>query len=93
MAFHLHPNRHSLSASSTTSLPSKAESLTASIFQRMYKYAAQSMCSLNTTTTLSAYLAEILDSGAPNPPSGMRFVLSMTSSYAPHEARYKAAVE
>ncbi|XP_065137013.2 uncharacterized protein [Paramisgurnus dabryanus] len=50
------------------------ERLTAASFQRMYKYAEQSVCSLNAVTLLSAYLAEIseemgrqLDSGAPNP--------------------------
>lgn len=74
VALHLHPNQRSLSASSTTSLPNKAERLTASVFQRMYRYGAQSVCSLNATTLLSAYQAEILeemgqqlDSGAPNP--------------------------
>ena len=48
--------------------------LTASTYQRMYKYAAQSVCSLNAMTLLSAYQAEILeemgrqlDSGSPNP--------------------------
>ena len=74
VAHHLHPNRRSLSASSSISLPSKTERLTASIYQRMYKYAAQSVCSLNAMTLLSAYQAEILeemgrqlDTGAPNP--------------------------
>lgn len=74
LAFHLHPNRRSVSAASTITLPSKMERLTASTFQRMYKYAAQSICSLNASTLLSAYLGEILeemgqqiDSGSPNP--------------------------
>lgn len=74
VAYHLHPNRRSISASSQISLPSKMERLTAASFQRMYKYAGQSVCSLNAVTLLSAYLAEILeemgrqlDSGAPNP--------------------------
>ncbi|KAE8298002.1 hypothetical protein D5F01_LYC02488 [Larimichthys crocea] len=46
----------------------------AGVYQRMYKYAAQSVCSLNAVTLLSAYQAEILeeigrqlDSGVPNP--------------------------
>lgn len=59
---------------SQISLPSKMEIwLTASIYQRMYKY----VCSLNAVTLLSAYQAEILeemgwqlDSGAP----GMKFL-------------------
>lgn len=74
VAHHLHPNRKSISASSSISLPSKSDRLTASIYQRMYKYAAQSVCSLNAVTLLSAYQAEILeemgrqlDSQAPNP--------------------------
>lgn len=59
VAFHLHPNHRSLSATST--------------FQRSFKYAAQSVYSLNATTLLSAYQAEILEemgrqkvSGTPN---------------------------
>ncbi|KAK0152765.1 hypothetical protein N1851_005700 [Merluccius polli] len=74
VAYHLHPNRHSLSTSSGISLPGKTDRLTASTYQRMYKYAAQSVCSLNAMTLLSAYQAEILeemgrqlDSGSPNP--------------------------
>ncbi|XP_041840350.1 uncharacterized protein LOC121639256 [Melanotaenia boesemani] len=74
VAYHLHPNRRSVSASSSVSLPSKSDRLTASIYQRMYKYAAQSVCSLNAVTLLSAYQAEILeemgrqlDSQTPNP--------------------------
>ncbi|XP_075948857.1 uncharacterized protein LOC142951249 [Anarhichas minor] len=74
VAYHLHPNRRSLSASSNISLPNKTDRLTASVFQRVYKYAAQSVCSLNALTLLSAYQAEILeqmggqlDTGAPNP--------------------------
>ena len=74
VAYHLHPNRRSLSASSGISLPGKLDRLTASTYQRMYKYAAQSVCSLNAMTLLSAYQAEILeemgrqlDSGSPNP--------------------------
>lgn len=74
VAYHLHPNRRSMSAFSEISLPSKMERLTASIYQRMYKYAGQSVCSLNAVTLLSAYQAEILeemgrqlDSGMPNP--------------------------
>ncbi|KAK0156238.1 hypothetical protein N1851_000491 [Merluccius polli] len=74
VAYHLHPNRRSLSTSSGISLPGKTDRLTASTYQRMYKYAAQSVCSLNAMTLLSAYQAEILeemgrqlDSGSPNP--------------------------
>ncbi|KAI5617058.1 hypothetical protein C0J50_23311, partial [Silurus asotus] len=74
VAYHLHPNRRSISASSQIALPGKIERLTASIHQRMYKYAAQSVCSLNAVTLLSAYQAEILeemgrqlDTGVPNP--------------------------
>ncbi|KAL6467752.1 hypothetical protein MHYP_G00234290 [Metynnis hypsauchen] len=74
VAYHLHPNRRAISASTHISLPSKMDRLTASIYQRMYKYAAQSVCSLNAVTLLSAYQAEILeemgrqlDSGSPNP--------------------------
>ncbi|GLD48525.1 uncharacterized protein AKAME5_000248800, partial [Lates japonicus] len=73
VAYHLHLNHHSLSASSSIVLPSKTERVTASDFQRMYKYAAQSVCSLNAMTLLSAYQAEILeemgwqlDTGSPN---------------------------
>ena len=74
VAHHLHPNRRSLSASHSIPLPNKMERLTASMFQRMYRYAVQSVCSLNAMTLLAAYQAEILeemgrqlDSGAPNP--------------------------
>ncbi|XP_077937474.1 uncharacterized protein LOC144383541 [Gasterosteus aculeatus] len=74
VAYHLHPNRRSLSASSNITLPNKTERLTASVLQRMYRYAAQSVCSLNAVTLLSAYQGEILeemgrqlDSGSPNP--------------------------
>ncbi|KAF0046098.1 hypothetical protein F2P81_002627 [Scophthalmus maximus] len=59
---------------STATYMSKMERLTASIFQRSYKYAAQPVCSLNAVTLLSAYQAEILeemgrqlDSGSLNP--------------------------
>lgn len=55
VAYHLHPNRRFLKH------PSKTDRLTASVFQRMYKYAAQSVCSLNAMTLLSAYQAEILE--------------------------------
>lgn len=47
VAYYLYPNRYSISASSQISLPSKMERLTTSVYQRMYKYAAQSVCSLN----------------------------------------------
>lgn len=74
VAYHLHPNRRAISASSNVSLPNKMERVTSSIFQRMYKYAAQTTCVLNTVSLLSAYQGEILedmgrqlDSGAPNP--------------------------
>ena len=74
VAYHLHPSRRSLSTSSNISLPNKTERLTASVLQRMYRYAAQSVCSLNAMTLLSAYQGEILeemgrqlDSGSPNP--------------------------
>ncbi|KAL6461986.1 hypothetical protein MHYP_G00301310 [Metynnis hypsauchen] len=74
VAYHLHPNCRAISASTHISLPSKMDHLTAYIYQRMYKYAAQSVCSLNAVTLLSAYQAEILeemgrqlDSGLPNP--------------------------
>ncbi len=50
LAYHLHPNRHSMSSSSQISLPSKMERLTASIYQRTYKYVGQSVCSLNAVT-------------------------------------------
>ncbi|KAK7889130.1 hypothetical protein WMY93_024690 [Mugilogobius chulae] len=74
VAFHLHPNRRAISASSSIPLPNKMERVTSSIFQRTYKYAAQAACVLNTVTLLSAYQGEILeemgqqlDSGTPNP--------------------------
>ena len=74
VAYHLHPNHRYLSASSGISLPGKMDRLTASTYQWMYKYAAQSVCSLNATTLLSAYQAEFLeemgrqlDSGSPIP--------------------------
>lgn len=74
VAYHLHPNRRTISAASNISLPSKMERFTASTYQRIYKYAAQSVCSLNVVTLLSAYQAEILeemgrqlDSASPNP--------------------------
>ena len=48
--------------------------LSTSTYQRMYKYAAQSVSLLNAMTLLSAYQAETLeemgrqlDSGSPNP--------------------------
>lgn len=50
------------------------EHVTAAIFQRMYRYGGQAVCSFNATTLLSAYHAEILeemgrqlDAGSPNP--------------------------
>lgn len=74
VAYHLHPNRRTVSASSNISLPNKMERVTSSIFQRMYKYGAQTACVLNTVSLLSAYQGEILedmgqqlDSGIPNP--------------------------
>lgn len=74
VAFHLHPNRRAIAASSTISLPTKMDRLTASSYDRIYKYAAQSVCSLNAVTLLSAYQAEILeemgrqlDADMPNP--------------------------
>ena len=74
VAYHLHPNRRAISVSSHISLPGKSERTAANIYQRMYKYAAQSVCALNAVTLLSAYQAEILeemgqqlDSGVPNP--------------------------
>lgn len=74
VAYHLHPNRRAISASSNVPLPSKMERVTSSIFRRTYEYAAQSACVLNTVTLLSAYQGEILekmgrqlDSGTPNP--------------------------
>lgn len=74
VAYHLHPNRRAISASSSISLPNKMERVTSSIFQRMYKYAAQSACVLNTVSLLAGYQGEILedmgqqlDSGIPNP--------------------------
>ncbi|CAL9692893.1 unnamed protein product [Knipowitschia caucasica] len=74
VAFHLHPNRRSVSASSQVSLPTKSERVTSSILQRMYRYASQSACVLNTVTLLSGYQGELLeemgqqlDSGSPNP--------------------------
>lgn len=74
LAYHLHPNRRAISASSNISLPNKMERVTSSIFQRMYKYAAQTACVLNTVSLLSGYQGEILedmgqqlDSGTANP--------------------------
>ncbi len=43
VAYHLHSNRRSMSASSQISLPSKMERLIALIYQRTYKYAGQSI--------------------------------------------------
>jgi len=50
------------------------ERTAAGVYQRMYKYTAQSVCSLNAVTLLSAYQGEILeemdrqlDSGVPKP--------------------------
>lgn len=80
-AYHLHLNCSSIFASFQVTLPGKMDRLTALIYQRMYKYTGQSVCSLNAVTLLSAYQAEILeeigqqlDSGSPNPYSGTRFV-------------------
>ena len=71
VAYHLHPNRQSISASSHISLPGKMEHVTAGIYQRMYKSAAQSVCSLNAVMLLSAeileYMGRQLDSVDPNP--------------------------
>lgn len=61
VAYHLHPNRGSLTASSSISLPTKIEHATAAIFQRMYMYGGQAVCSLSATILLSAYRAEILE--------------------------------
>lgn len=52
VAYHLHPNRRSVSAFSNVSLPGKSDHLSASIYHTMYKYAV---------TLLSAYQAEILE--------------------------------
>ncbi|XP_039897551.1 uncharacterized protein LOC120739743 [Simochromis diagramma] len=50
VAYHLHPILRVISASSSISLPNKMDRLT--IYQRMYKYAAQSVCSLNAAFNL-----------------------------------------
>lgn len=60
VAYHLHLNRRSLCTSSNISLTIKVERLTTSIFQKMYKYGGQSVCSLS-TILLYAYQAEILE--------------------------------
>lgn len=41
VAYHIHPNRHSLVASSSIFLPTKMEHVTVAIFQTMYKYGRQ----------------------------------------------------
>lgn len=61
VAYHLQPNHCSLSASSNISLGCEVEYLTTFIFQRMYIYAGQSVCSLYAMTLLSAYHMEILE--------------------------------
>lgn len=43
VAYYLHPNQHAISASTHISLPSKMDRLTASTYQHVYKYAAQSV--------------------------------------------------
>lgn len=74
VAHHLHPSRRiSLSAGNVT-LPEKTDRFTASVFQKIYKSSSLGVRTLNATTLLSAYQAELLeemgsqlDSGIPNP--------------------------
>lgn len=61
LAFHLHPNRRSMPATATVALPAKADRLTSSILQRMYKCAGRSVSSLNAVTLLAAYQGNLLE--------------------------------
>lgn len=47
VAYHLHPKCKSVAAPTNIHLPVKSDCLTVSIYQRMYKYAVQLVCSLN----------------------------------------------
>lgn len=61
IAHHLHPNRRTMPAASGVTLPTKADRITASVLQRIYKCAGRAACSLNAVTLLSAYQARILE--------------------------------
>ncbi len=66
VAYHLHPNRRSTLAQAGPALPGKMERFTASMYQKVYKSAAQSVKNLNVVTLLTAYQAELLqETGLP----------------------------
>ncbi|KAI7805394.1 putative GAG protein [Triplophysa rosa] len=74
VANYFHPSRKAAFSSAVTSLPEKTERFTASIFQKICKSSALAVHTLNTTSLLKAYQAELLeemgrqlDSGSPNP--------------------------
>ncbi|XP_029965627.1 uncharacterized protein LOC115401518 [Salarias fasciatus] len=74
VASHLHPSHRSALTAAGPTLPGKMERFSASMFQKMYKSAAQSVNNLNVVTLLTAYQAELfqemgvlLDKGSPSP--------------------------
>lgn len=74
VAYHLHPNHRSTVTQAGLALPRKMEHFTASMYQKVYKSAAQSVKNLNVVTLLTACQAELLqemghllDKGSPNP--------------------------
>lgn len=73
VASHLHPSHWSVLAAAGHTLPSKMERFSASMYQKMYKSAAQSVKNLNVITLLTAYQVELfqemgllLDKGSPS---------------------------
>ncbi len=73
VAHHLHPNRRTTLSSASSSFPGKMEHFV-SMYQKMYKSSALAVRTLNVTSLLMAYQAELLeelgkqlDAGNPNP--------------------------
>ncbi|KAJ8333524.1 hypothetical protein SKAU_G00415320 [Synaphobranchus kaupii] len=74
VAYHLHPNRRATLSSAGPSLPGKMERFTASMYQKVYKSASQTIQNLNTESLLAGYQSELLqemglslDKGVPDP--------------------------
>ncbi len=74
VANHLHPSSRAALSSTGALLPGKTERFAASVFQKIYKSSALTICALNAASLLTAYQAELLeemgrqlDSGSPNP--------------------------
>lgn len=59
MAYHLHPSRQSTLALAGPTLLGKLEHFTVSMYQKVYRSAAQLVKNLNVVTLLTAYQAEL----------------------------------